>query len=56
MTDEWVRVSVAVGSYVMPATAAEILKQAIEKMIARGEINHRWQALELLAADYLAGP
>ena len=58
MIDEWTRVSLAVGSRMMPVDAAEVLKQAIDKMITEGHVNpeHRWQALELLAAEYLAGP
>uniref|UniRef100_A0AAU2V6U5 ParB/Srx family N-terminal domain-containing protein n=1 Tax=Streptomyces sp. NBC_00003 TaxID=2903608 RepID=A0AAU2V6U5_9ACTN len=41
----------------MPADAAAIVQQAIDKMIRTEDIpaDQRWRALELWAADYLAG-
>ncbi|NLU77738.1 ParB N-terminal domain-containing protein [Micromonospora sp. HNM0581] len=41
----------------MPADAAAVLTRAVNKLVAAGEIpaDQRWRALELLAADYLAG-
>ncbi|BCJ61546.1 ParB N-terminal domain-containing protein [Micromonospora endophytica] len=41
----------------MPADAATVLTRAVNKLVASGEIpaDQRWRALELLAADYLAG-
>ncbi|WP_262285958.1 ParB N-terminal domain-containing protein [Micromonospora sp. MA102] len=41
----------------MPADAAAVLHRAVEKLVRSGEVpaDQRWRALELLAADYLAG-
>ncbi|MDG4796891.1 ParB N-terminal domain-containing protein [Micromonospora sp. WMMD1082] len=41
----------------MPADAAAVLTRAVNKLVAAGEVpaDQRWRALELLAADYLAG-
>ncbi|WP_372407460.1 ParB N-terminal domain-containing protein [Streptomyces luteireticuli] len=41
----------------MPADAAAIVQQAIDRMARKNEIppDQRWRALELWAADYLAG-
>ncbi|MDQ8706816.1 ParB/Srx family N-terminal domain-containing protein [Streptomyces sp. LHD-70] len=41
----------------MPADAAAVVQQAIDRMERDGEIEtgHRWRALVLWAADYLAG-
>lgn len=51
---KWVPIASIVG-WDFPAEAARILNQAIERMVGREEITHPWQALEMLAADYLAG-
>jgi len=50
---------VAVRSLVharMPADAAAVVEQALERMTEQGLITRPWQALEWWAADYLAGP
>ncbi|MBM0228225.1 hypothetical protein [Micromonospora sp. ATA51] len=41
----------------MPADAAAVLTRAVNKLVQTGEVpaDQRWRALELLAADYLAG-
>ncbi|WP_435586122.1 ParB N-terminal domain-containing protein [Micromonospora aurantiaca (nom. illeg.)] len=41
----------------MPADAAAVLHRAVDKLVRSGEVpaDQRWRALELLAADYLAG-
>ncbi|MFU8849400.1 ParB N-terminal domain-containing protein [Micromonospora sp. SL1-18] len=41
----------------MPADAAAVLHRAVDKLVRTGEVpaDQRWRALELLAADYLAG-
>lgn len=51
---EWIPITAMVGTS-MPAEAAAVLHDAILQMRDRGDINHPWQALELWAADYLAG-
>ena len=40
----------------IPSEAAAVLKLALDKMIAAGDVTekNRWQALEYLAAEYLA--
>jgi hypothetical protein len=46
------------GTDEVPAEAAKIIKQAVNSMVARDEVSAKapWQALEMWAADYLAGP
>ncbi len=39
----------------MPAGAASVLNRVVTKMVERDEAAHPWQAIEFLAADYLAG-
>lgn len=50
----WVPTPALVG-WDIPADAARIFRQAVTRMLDHQEITHPWQALELLAADYLAG-
>jgi hypothetical protein len=42
----------------MPADAAAVLARAVDTAVRRGDVpaEQRWRALELWAADYLAGP
>jgi hypothetical protein len=42
----------------MPADAAAVLARAVDTAVRRGDVpaEQRWRALELFAADYLAGP
>lgn len=51
----WVPVATVTG-HEIPAGAAATLNRAITRMIERDEARHPWQALEFLAAEYLAGP
>lgn len=53
----WVPLSTILGNDKVPAQAAAVIKRAIDKMIADGEITtkNRWQALEFWAAEYLGG-
>ncbi|MGI5151323.1 ParB N-terminal domain-containing protein [Plantactinospora sp. CA-294935] len=41
----------------MPADAGSVLARAVDRMVRKGDVpaDQRWRALELLAADYLAG-
>ena len=41
----------------MPADAAAVVAQAVDRMVRTGDVpaDQRWRALELMAADYLAG-
>lgn len=53
----WVPMSSIFGSDTMPAEAALVVKQAVEKMVGNGDLEStsRWLAVERWAADYLAG-
>lgn len=53
----WVPMASVFGTDDMPAKAAKIVARAIEAMVSRKEVSPgaKWQAIELLAADYLAG-
>lgn len=53
----WVPMAALFGRDTMPARAAVIVKKALEKMQAEGDLKqgNLWQALEYWAADYLAG-
>jgi hypothetical protein len=54
---DWVRTAHLVGGAV-PPDAAKVIAAAVEKMTGAGDAaaGQPWQALERLAADYLAGP
>ena len=45
------------GQSFIPKAAAEVVRQALEKMQLAGDIGEKnhWQGLELMAAEYLAG-
>ncbi|WP_432034647.1 ParB/Srx family N-terminal domain-containing protein [Streptomyces antibioticus] len=51
-------VETVLATRTMPADAAAVVQRAIDRMERDGEIEtgQRWRALELWAADYLAGP
>ena len=53
---EWVALRDIVGSAYIPQEAADVIRQAVISMESKGDISHknRWQALEYLAANYLA--
>lgn len=51
---EWVPITAMTGT-AMPVEAAQVVHDAILQARERGDINHPWQLLELMAADYLAG-
>lgn len=54
---EWVQLTSLIGSSAIPKEAAEVIQQAIKKMVDSGDVNsnNKWRAIELLAADYLGG-
>lgn len=54
---EWVQLTSIFGSSAVPAEAAEIIQEAVKKMADEGVIGskNKWQAIEYLAAEYLAG-
>lgn len=54
---EWVQLTAIFGSSAIPAESADIIKGALKKMEDEGLIGakNKWQAIEYLAADYLAG-
>jgi len=51
---QWVPTSTVIG-HAMPAEAAAVVLAAIRKMREDGDVNHGWQAMEYLSADYLQG-
>jgi hypothetical protein len=50
----WVSVSSLLGHRI-PSDAAQIIDVALQRLCQLEGVDHPWQALELLAADYLAG-
>ena len=54
---EWVQLTSIFGSSAVPAEAAEMIQEAVKKMVEEGVVGpkNKWQAIEYLAADYLAG-
>lgn len=50
----WVPVATVTG-HEIPSGAAATVNRAIARMVERGDASHAWQALEFLAAEYLAG-
>lgn len=54
---EWEQLTSIFGSSAVPAEAAGVIKEAVKKMVDDGVIGQKnqWQAIEYLAADYLAG-
>lgn len=54
---KWVPLSSVVGTYDVPAEAAQVIRKAALLMRDRGEVDSSslWRALEFWAADYLAG-
>lgn len=40
--------------YRMPAEAAEVIDQAVERVMSEEGLEHEWRALEMIAADSLA--
>jgi hypothetical protein len=53
----WVPIATVLGSNSMPAPAAATLKRVVDRLVKEGDVgNHnRWQALEVMAADFEAG-
>jgi hypothetical protein len=56
--DDWVPLSAVLGTGRVPAAVAAVLKQAVDGFVKNGDVTPagRFRALELLAADWLAGP
>ena len=56
-SEEWVQLTSLLGTPAIPKEAAEIIKEAVDKMTKDGTVGakNKWQALEYWAADYLAG-
>lgn len=54
---EWVQLTSLFGSGVVPAEAAEVIQEAVKKMVDDGIVGqkNKWQAIEYLAAEFLAG-
>lgn len=56
-SEEWVQLTSLLGTPAIPKEAADIIKEAVDKMTKDGTVGakNKWQALEYWAADYLAG-
>jgi hypothetical protein len=56
--ERWVPLASVLGTTRIPEAAADVIVQAIERAKASGIVGERnaWQFVELLAADFLAGP
>ncbi len=56
-SQEWVQLPNIFGSPAIPKEAADIINEALNKMVEEGHIGakNKWQALEYWAADFLAG-
>lgn len=54
---EWVQLPNIFGSPAIPKETADVINEALDKMVKDGQIGakNKWQALEYWAADYLAG-
>jgi len=54
---EWIQLTSIFGSGAVPAEAAQVIHEAVKKMVDDGIVGqkNKWQAIEYLAADYLAG-
>ena len=54
---EWTYLTKIFGSNSVPKEAAEVIEQALKKAEKEGVVTkrNRWQLIEYLAADYLAG-
>lgn len=55
--EDWVTLRSLFGTAKIPGDIADLLKAVIEKMTASGDIGdkNKFQALEYMAAEYLAG-
>lgn len=55
--ERWIRMYDLFGLSVVPPESAKVIARALNLMVAVGEVprNARWQAIELLCADWLAG-
>lgn len=55
--EEWVPLADVFGGAVVPPEVADVVREAVERMLKSGDVTTkaRWRAIELWAADYLAG-
>ena len=53
----WIKLSQVIGTNVIPKNAAIIIDAALKQAVENGHVNYRnrWQFIEYLCADYLAG-
>lgn len=52
---DWISLAEVLGGLRVPKEAASVIKEAVQSVKKETEVKHYWQALELIAADYLAG-
>lgn len=55
--DGWVPLATVFGTDRIPAPAAKVVRDAVERLVTQGEVDPkvRWKALEYMAADHVAG-
>lgn len=55
--NNWIPIETLLNNHKLPAKSASIIEKALNKMMSQGDITskNKWQGLEYLAADYLAG-
>lgn len=57
VADDWVNLATILGSVLVPKDVARLLNDVVVRMMRDGDVQegNRWQAIEYLAADWLAG-
>lgn len=53
----WIKFKKVFGTSEIPKSSAIVINEALEKAVKNGYVNYRnrWQFIEFLCADYLAG-
>jgi hypothetical protein len=56
-SEEWVQLGTIFGNAAVPKESAEVMKQALKKALDDGTVGskNKWQLIEYMAADYIAG-
>lgn len=52
---DWISLAEVLGGLRLPKQAGEVIKEAVKAVKKAEQLQTSWQALELIAADYLAG-
>jgi len=56
--DRWVPFRIILGTDAIPPDVAVLLRMVVAQLVESGDVSEkaRWQALEFVLADFLAGP